>query len=260
MIGALLDLPDHLRKRLASALDSQLLVPPYSPAMVRSIIGMHHGDEDVVDALLELQRLGVCGTAAAAWIRALEEATSRAPVADLVWSGPEVPGLHARDTRRVYEELLGSAEISIWASTFAFFDGPKAFAVLSHRMEERAELRVTLLLNIQRARGDKTDATHIVRSFADRFWTTEWPGSSRPTVYYDPRALELDGPSGVLHAKAVVADNAVVFVTSANLTEAALDRNIEVGLLVRDRSLATTLATHFQGLIDQGLLLPLPMA
>ena len=84
-----------------------------------------------------------------------------------------MPGLHARDTRRVYEELLGSAEISIWASTFAFFDGPRAFAVLSHRMEERAELRVTLLLNIQRARGDKTDATHIVRSFADRFWTTE---------------------------------------------------------------------------------------
>ncbi len=35
---------------------------------------------------------------------------SRAPRPDLVWSGPEVPGLHARDTRRVYEELLGSAE------------------------------------------------------------------------------------------------------------------------------------------------------
>ena len=26
---------------------------------------------------------------------------------DLVWSGPEMPGLPARDTRQVYEELLG---------------------------------------------------------------------------------------------------------------------------------------------------------
>jgi len=79
-------------------------------------------------------------------------------------------------------------------------------------------------------------------------------------VYYDPRALALEGPSGVLHAKAVVVDDEAVFVTSANLTEAALDRNIEMGLLVRDRALAASVASHFQGLIDQGLLRPLPAA
>ncbi len=79
-------------------------------------------------------------------------------------------------------------------------------------------------------------------------------------MYYDPRSLDLDGPAGVLHAKAVVVDDEAVFVTSANLTEAALDRNIEVGLLVRDRALAATVSSHFRGLIDRGLLLPLPMA
>ena len=41
-------------------------------------------------------------------------------------------------------------------------------------------------------------------------------------MFYDPRALELDGPAGVLHAKAIVVENEVVFVTSADLTEAAL--------------------------------------
>ena len=39
-------------------------------------------------------------------------------------------------------------------------------------------------------------------------------------MYYDPRALDLEGPGGVLHAKAVVVDDEAVFVTSANLTEA----------------------------------------
>ena len=112
----------------------------------------------------------------------------------------------------------------------------------------------------KRRRGDTTAAEHLVRKFADRFWGTDWPGSSRPKVYYDPRSLDLDGPAGVLHAKAVVADDEVVFVTSANLTEAALDRNIEVGLLVRDRALAATVSSHFRGLIDRGLLHPLPMA
>ncbi len=260
MIDALLDLPDHLRKRLASALDSGFLAPPYSVATLRSVLGIQEGGEDVVGALLELERLGVSGPAATAWIRTVEEATSRTPRPDLVWSGPEVPGLHARDTRRVYEELLGSAERSVWASTYAFFDGPKAFEVLARRMDARPELGVTLLLNIQRKRGDTTAAEHLVRRFADRFWKTEWPGLSRPTVYYDPRALELDGPGGVLHAKALVIDDEALFVTSANLTEAALDRNIEVGLLVRDRALAASVLSHFRGLIDRGLLHPLPMA
>ena len=211
-------------------------------------------------ALLELERLGISGPAAAAWIRTVDEAVSRTPRPDLVWSGPEVPGLHARDTRRVYEELLGSAERSVWASTYAFFDGPKAFEVLARRMDARPELRVTLLLNIQRKRGDTTAADQLVRRFADRFWGTDWPGSSRPTVYYDPRALELDGPGGVLHAKAVVVDDEAVFVTSANLTEAALDRNIELGLLVRDRALAASVSSHFRGVDRPGLLHPLPMA
>jgi phosphatidylserine/phosphatidylglycerophosphate/cardiolipin synthase-like enzyme len=247
-------------KRLASALESRLFAAPYSATSLRSVLGIREGGEDVVGAVLELERLGVSGPAAAAWIRTVEEATSRTPRPDLVWSGPEVPGLHARDTRRVYEELLGSAEHSVWASTYAFFDGPKAFEVLARRMDTTPGLRVTLLLNIQRRRGDTTAAEQLVRKFADRFWGMDWPGSSRPAVYYDPRSLDLDGPAGVLHAKAVVADDEAVFVTSANLTEAALDRNIEVGLLIRDRALAASMLSHFRGLIDRGLLNPLPMA
>ncbi len=67
-----------------------------------------------------------------------------------------------------------------------------------------------------------------------------------------------DGPGAVLHAKAVVQDNKQVFVTSANLTQNALDRNIEAGLLVHDQLLAQTLASHFQRLIDTGLVVALP--
>jgi phosphatidylserine/phosphatidylglycerophosphate/cardiolipin synthase-like enzyme len=157
----------------------------------------------------------------------------------------EVPGLHARDTRRVYEELLGCAERSVWASTFAFFDGPKEFEVLARRMESRPALGVTLLLNIRRQRGDTTPSDHLVRRFADHFWKSDWPGSAHPNVFYDPRALEPEGPGGVLHAKAVVADDEAVFITSANLTEAAWDRNIELGVIIRDRALALTVAATF---------------
>ncbi len=260
MIDALLDVPPHLRDRLASALEAGLIAAPYSVGSLRSVLGLAHAADGLVSALLELEKLGVAGPAAAALIRTVGEVARRSTKPDVVWSGPEVPGLHARDTRRVFEELLGTAERSIWASTYAFFDGPRVFEVLCRRMDTRPELRVTLLLNIERKRGDTTAAEQLVRRFADRFWSTDWPGACRPRVFYDPRALEADGPVGVLHAKAVVADDEVVLVTSANLTEAALDRNIELGLLVRDRTLAATVSRHFQVLIDRELLRPLPMA
>jgi phosphatidylserine/phosphatidylglycerophosphate/cardiolipin synthase-like enzyme len=258
MIDTISNLPSHLRERLAHALQSGLIAAPYSSMSVRSVLGNTNGDDEVVADLLTLEQLGISGKAAAAWIRTVEKASARISKPDLVWSGPEVSGLHARDTRRVYEELLGSPQRSVWASTYAFFDGPKAFDVLARRLDTVPELQVTLLLNIQRKRGDTRTVEHLVRAFTEHFWKTDWPGKSRPSVYYDPRALDVNGSGGVLHAKAVVSDDESVFVTSANLTEAALDRNIEIGLLVRDRALAASLTGHFRGLIDLGLLHVLP--
>jgi len=259
MSDILLDLPSHLRDRLVSALESGLLGPSPTLASLRSVLGNQEKVEGLAMSLIELGRLGIAGPAAASWLQTVERAAARTRKPDLVWSGPEVPGLHARDTRRVYEELLGSAERSIWACTYAFFDGPKAFEVLARRMEATSALRVTLLLNIQRKKGDTTSSEQLVRRFAEKFWKSDWPGSARPSVFYDPRALELEGPGGVLHAKAVVADDEAVFITSANLTEAALDRNIELGVLIRDRTCALAVGGYFRSLIDRTLLKPLPL-
>lgn len=257
-MDGILGLPSHLRIRLVSALESGLLTPSCSAGSLRSVLGSSEHVDGVRAAIDELQRNGISGDAIAAWIRGADAATSRTLKPDLVWSGPEVPGLSARDTRRVYEELLASAEHSVLASTYAFFDGQKAFRVLANRMAQRPNLRVTLLLNIQRRRKDTTAAEFLIRKFADNFWGAEWPGEARPNVFYDPRSLDAEGPGGVLHAKTLVVDDEAVFVTSANLTEAALDRNIEVGLLVRDRALAASVSSHFHAFIDQDVLRPLP--
>jgi hypothetical protein len=107
MIDALLDLPSHLRDRLAGALESGLLGPSPTAASLQSVLGHRENIGSLAAALLELAQLGVVGPGAAAWLRSAARAALRTPKPDLVWSGPEVPGLHARDTRRVYEELLG---------------------------------------------------------------------------------------------------------------------------------------------------------
>lgn len=257
MTQAILRLGPHVRRRLADNLAAGQLDEP-SLLALESALG---GDEDlegILEDLRALQSRGVSGIAAAAWIEALDDALSRQPRPDLVWSGEEVNGLHARDTRSVYEQLLGNASDSLWVSSYTYFDGARAFKVLADRMDAVPSLKVTLLLNIQRKKGDTSTPDDVVQRFADRFWTKDWPGSRSPEVYYDPRSLDLDGPTGVLHAKAVIADRRVLFVTSANLTEAAFDKNVEMGLLARDPALALSAVRHFQVLIERELVRRLP--
>jgi phosphatidylserine/phosphatidylglycerophosphate/cardiolipin synthase-like enzyme len=212
----------------------------------------------VCGTLIKLDQLDIPPHGVVLALRCADKAREEVAPPDLVWSGPEVPGLHARDTRRVYEELIGGAEHSIWASTYAYFEGPKAFKVLAERMDATPALTVKLLLNIARKWGDTTAPENLVAQFADQFWTKDWPGQRVPDAYYYPRSLDQNTTTGVLHAKGVVVDDEAVFVTSANFTEAALDRNIEVGMLSRDRTLAASLAMHFRVLIERELLLPLP--
>ena len=258
MIELLLDLPPHLRWRLADALEAGLLSIPATDAAVRSTLGGGGWDERVLAVLLEWERLRVPASAAAVWLRSLDKAASRVVPPSLVWTGPPAIGLYSRDTRQVYREMIESAQRSIMVSSYAYYDGQKAFEVLARRMDEPPHVEVTLLLNIERRRRSTTLSEDLIKRFADRFWGSDWPGTARPNVYYDPRSLQIDGPRGVLHAKAVVTDEEALFVTSANLTEAALDRNVEMGVLLRDSAIARTAFVHFRGLIEQQLLRPLP--
>lgn len=257
MIDPLLALPAHLRERLARALDSGQVEPPYGRGSVRAALNSSEQIEAICAALTRLGERGVPGPAIALALDVAGRVAARLDRPQLVWSGPEVPGLHARDTRRVYEELVAAAQRSIWLSSYVVWEGEQAFKTLAERLDSVPTLQVTLLLNIGRKRGNTTAPGELVRRFTERFWSSEWPGKRRPSVFYDPRSVDLGG-GGVLHAKAVVVDDATAFVTSANLTEAAFDRNIEAGVLSRDPALAASLARHFRVLIDQKLLQPLP--
>ena len=74
-----------------------------------------------------------------------------------------------------------------------------------------------------------------------------WP----PTLLPDH-----DPDHASLHAKCAVADRDVVFVTSANLTSHALDRNMELGVLITGGDAPKHLAAHLDGLITTGILTP----
>lgn len=70
----------------------------------------------------------------------------------------------------------------------------------------------------------------------------------------DKRVVDAQGRHGSLHAKCAMADQAMAFISSANLTEYALRLNMELGMLVKGGSLPRELAAHLRGLIQGRIL------
>jgi hypothetical protein len=179
-----------------------------------------------------------------------------------VTSGPEGPGITNRDTSVVLRGLFAQAESSVLVAGYAVYQGQRVFRALADRMQQVPGLRVRMFLDIQRSYGDTTMAGLIVRRFAERFRTEQWPADRPlPDVHFDPRSLDANTERrACLHAKCVVVDGQHVFVSSTNFTEAAQERNIEVGLLLHCRQVAEQLTHHFDALLDAGALKPLGLA
>lgn len=57
-----------------------------------------------------------------------------------------------------------------------------------------------------------------------------------------------------LHAKIIVVDRRTALIGSANLTGHAFERNLECGILLRDREHADAVARHLDSLRENGVL------
>jgi phosphatidylserine/phosphatidylglycerophosphate/cardiolipin synthase-like enzyme len=176
-----------------------------------------------------------------------------------VVSGPcLVPGM--RGTEDAFRDIIDQATNSILIAGFALHNGPSVLAHLAQRMDAQPNLQVVLCLDVSRAPGDSSDSQAIIAAFATRFRQSEWPGRRAPRLFYDPRSLAL-GPDerSVLHAKIAIADSSRALVGSANLTEAALKRNIEISVMVALPAFVARLRGHVESLIHNGILVPAPL-
>lgn len=177
---------------------------------------------------------------------------------DLVWTGPEASGVTNLDTGVAVRDLFRNATDSVLISGYAIYQGKEVFKTLAEQMDKLPDLNVQMFLDVQRKWRDTTKSSEILREFAHTFKSKDWPGKRLPDVYYDPRSLELNSKQrSSLHAKCVVIDRSVAFLSSANFTEAAQTRNIEAGVLIRSHHFAQKLAHHFLALVDIEALKPI---
>lgn len=250
---------------LAIALESGRLFSPFLVSAIASYIPAALSQE-VVEELNSLSFEGLSCKHIAYILRLLAaERTASQQVSDrasLVWSGPETIGSQSRDTSIVVRELFGRANKSVLISSFAIDRGEKAqklFQVLAERMDANPQLEVQMFLNVHRHHGSQVADSILLREFANTFRQEIWSGKRLPQVFHDPRSLSVDAQQkACLHAKCIVVDDEHSFITSANFTEAAHKRNIEVGVLLTEPLIAQSLLMQFNSLLAQNILRPIP--
>ena len=257
MSDELLQLADGDLRELAAALRAGRLRAPFSTLAIQRLVS-----PQLAPAMAnELQALADRGERpeyiALACELVAQDRRSRKTLndaVDLVTTGPDVPGVTNRDTAVVVRELFSNAENSVLVAGYAVYQGQRVFRALAEQMAARPSLKVRMFLDVQRGPGDTSTPQEIVRRYSERFRLQQWPqGFALPEVWYDPRSLDVAGEKRAsLHAKCVVVDRKHVFISSANFTEAAQERNVEVGLLVHSPTLGEQLTRYFETLIGAG--------
>jgi phosphatidylserine/phosphatidylglycerophosphate/cardiolipin synthase-like enzyme len=245
---------------LAAAIRSGRLSPPYSATAVARFIS----EQNVSSAVQSLQAmvgLGMNLNASASVLDLVAATlTSRSALdelVDVVITGPASQGA-GRNTSVVVSQLFRQARKSVTLIGYAVSGGREVFRALADRMDQLADLQVHMYLDIQRVAGDTSTDSEIVRRFMANFLKTQWPEHSRkPQVFYDPRALAMNrADRAALHAKCVIVDELEVFVSSANFTPYAQERNIEIGLCLRSRQVARRITDYLAEIVESGHIRP----
>lgn len=253
----LLRLPAGALESLAASLADGLLSDAITLRGVEQAAGTDAAA--VLGALREFVADGYSPQHLATVAAGIAAAKARAPkptsLFDLVLSGPDLPGVPTADTAAVMRTLISQANREVILVGYAVYDGRKIFEPLARRMVEVPGLAVTICLDIQRVWNDPTPSAELVARFARDFRQKHWPWPTLPALFYDPRSLETGDARASLHAKCVIVDHSRALVTSANFTDAAQRKNVEVGVDIRYPPAAARLADYFLGLCGTGVFL-----
>ncbi len=161
---------------------------------------------------------------------------------ELVWTGPTTPFVPTRRTEQVLLDLIRGAQSDLFLVSFVAYDVRSVITAMNEAANRGVQLRVLLEASTSHGGTLNYDPAATMRASVPTAELLTWKAKPEPFI------------DGKVHAKVAVVDGARAFITSANLTGHALEKNMEAGILVNGGPLPKTLADHLQALIDVGVL------
>ncbi len=166
---------------------------------------------------------------------------------ELVWSGPMVVQSTFRRTDRAWIDVIDAAQATLWLASFSVGAVERVEESLLSALDRGVDVRMLFEHSADSGGTLRYDGfSSFDRRVMDRARLYSWIPSKRE--------LAPNGNIALMHAKAVVADAHAMFVTSANLSGAALERNLEVGVIVRGGPQPRWLYERFESLLTGGLI------
>jgi phosphatidylserine/phosphatidylglycerophosphate/cardiolipin synthase-like enzyme len=201
------------------------------------------GAENLLDALARVDRSAglayLTGLAAGYAQRAGEVKV------EMVWSGPSSHHVPVRATAAVLADVVREARHELLLMTYS----AKPHQPLSEALHAAVSRGVAVSVVVETLQGAGSalsgDEPYLAFTGIPGIVLWHWPAPQRGE------------PGAKMHAKLAVADRRVLLVTSANLTQSGVAKNIESGLLVHGGTAPVRAAEHVDALRASGYLIRL---
>lgn len=156
---------------------------------------------------------------------------------ELVWTGPTTPFVSARRTEQALLQVINSANATLFITSFVAYDISSIISALNLAIERGVSVSMLLESSVAHGGSISIDAIGKMRLLVPSAHLYAWHDKSNEFI------------EGRVHAKVAVADGKICFITSANLTGYAMEKNMETGVLITG-GVAAQLNNHLYSLID----------
>lgn len=164
--------------------------------------------------------------------------TSNEQSTELVWTGPTTPFVAARRTEQALLQVINVANSALFITSFVAYDVSSIVKALNAACERGVVISMLLESSQDHGGSINIDVIGKMRTLVPTTQLYAW--RDKADAFSDGR----------VHAKVAVADGSTCFITSANLTRYAMDKNMEAGVLISGGRIPKLLDKHLRSLVD----------
>lgn len=160
---------------------------------------------------------------------------------ELVWTGPTTAVVSARRTEQALLQVINAANQTLFITSFVAYDVSAIVKALNAASARGAVISMLLELSQDNGGSIAFDVIGKMRELVPRAQIYAWRDRADPFA------------EGRVHAKVAVADGNTCFITSANLTGYAMEKNMEAGVLITGGRLPRLLDDHLRSLVEMNV-------
>lgn len=157
---------------------------------------------------------------------------------ELVWTGPTTPFVSARRTEQALLQVINAARSTLFITSFVAYDISSIVRALNAARARGVDVSMLLESSLDHGGSINIDIIGKMRALVPQAQLYAW--RDKADAFADGR----------VHAKVAVADGNTCFITSANLTGYAMERNMEAGVLILGGHVPRLLNDHLRSLVD----------